>query len=283
MKTTYAIKIQFPVEEQEPAYGVLYSAGMLGCEEQEAADTVTCKAYFADRETAADALRALRKALNATGGEIETVVPQDWIAQWRASMQPARLTENIWVSPTWLKPEMAEGDLWIKIEPKMAFGTGHHATTRLAAAGIVKQQERISGQPFLDIGTGSGVLCFVADHCGADRSIGLEIDMDCQENLAENLTSNPASQPILFIIGTNECLQTHGFFGAIVMNMIRTQSEPLLHSCLHLLRPSGVLIWSGLLCEEKLNAIQAATTCGFNLLEESSEGEWWSGIFQRRD
>ena len=99
-------------------------------------------------------------------------------------MKPALLANGFWVSPLWLTPP-ASAKYWIKIEPKMAFGTGHHETTRFTAVAIIACRRRINHSRILDIGTGSRVFCFTADACGASSCLGVEIDLQCCENLAE--------------------------------------------------------------------------------------------------
>jgi ribosomal protein L11 methyltransferase len=280
MKSAHAFSVSIPADNQEQAMAVLYCCGMLGCEEREKDGIITYTAFFPDPFSGHGAMEALRVSAAATAvSPLTTIEPQDWIAVWRASMQPARLADGVWVSPAWLRPALAPDDLWIRIEPKMAFGTGHHATTRLAARAILDSRTSVSGGRFLDIGTGSGVLCFVADHCGALASVGVEVDLDCRENLSENRAGNRCHRPPDFIIGTIDCLDTRHAFTAIAMNMIRTHSEPLLGPCRAMLRPGGALIWSGILIDESGAVIVAAESRGFRLVARMTEAEWWCGVF----
>jgi ribosomal protein L11 methyltransferase len=282
MKTTFSLTFTTLVDNQELVDAVLYTCGALGCQETDAGSRTIRTAWFADPGAARRAAEALSLLPDTALEPMAPVPPQDWIATWRASMQPAQLTDTIWVSPKWLPPPARPNDFWIKIEPKMAFGTGHHATTRLAARGVLAAGNEIAALPFLDIGTGSGVLCFVADHCGASSVIGIEIDYDCCENLAENRIDNQGNTPPGFIIGGIECLKPGTVFGGISMNMIRTQSEPLLAQCTAMLMPGGALIWSGILIDEKEKVVAAAVGAGFTVVSELYETEWWCGIFRKQ-
>ena len=108
----------------------------------------------------------------------------------------------------------------------MAFGTGHHETTRLAARAVVGEKRTFKNKRVLDIGSGSGVLCFVADRCGARACVGVELDACCRENMAENLRGNNPNGSINFIIGSIDAFKGTRCFSLIVMNMILTESSP---------------------------------------------------------
>lgn len=269
-----------PLEAYEVAMGGWYTQGMAGCEEQAAeGGMVDLQVYFPTEAGAHAAAEDFRRCGSTV--EVVPVVNEDWNAQWRASMQPAIIAPGWWVSPLWLEPPRNAGDHWIKIEPKMAFGTGHHETTRLASRALIDLGAVVKGASFLDIGTGSGVLCFVAAMNGARVWLGVEIDPDCRENLAENRSLNNCTGCGAFVIGSTAALRASAFFDIIVMNMIHTESAPLLGDCRKLLAESGTLLWSGILRDEKQRAIDAAASEGFVLHGELSENEWWCGVFAR--
>jgi ribosomal protein L11 methyltransferase len=253
--------------------------GMLGCEEQSSAEGVLAAVYFKDAVSAQKAARTLAETGQAKNISVETIEDQDWDAKCRESMKPALLADGWWVSPVWLKPP-APAKHWIKIEPKMAFGTGHHETTRLAARAIIAQKRRIKNKRVLDIGTGSGVLCFVAGLCGARSCVGVEIDADCRENLAENRTANTSAGKTAFAVGNINCLKSQGIFDVVVMNMLLTESAPLLDTANALLVPEGTFIWSGLLNVECHEAVESAMKVNLALVSEKRENEWWCGTFR---
>jgi ribosomal protein L11 methyltransferase len=165
----------------------------------------------------------------------------------------------------------------------MAFGTGHHATTRLAASAVQKAARKSpQGFSFLDIGAGTGVLCFIAELHGAGKTLGIDIDPVCAENLSENRRENPGGLcSSAFAVGTIDMLRIIPIFNYIVMNMIRSESEPLLENVFSLLKDGGYVIWSGLLIEEKTAVIAHASEKGFSLCDESFEEEWWCGVFKK--
>ncbi len=283
MKECFCLRGILSTEEYETAVAGWYGLGMLGCEESaQNWSTAEFRVYFASEKSALAAASDLRgKIRRCSTVEVTRVADDDWNARWRSEVRPVLVSPGVWVSPPWLPPPLAEGDHWIKIEPKMAFGTGHHESTRLAAKAIAGCRQNLSGGSLLDIGTGSGILCFSGIIAGAASCAGIEIDPECADNLSENRTFHRDGGSISFMIGTVGALKTGARFDVIVMNMIHTESAPILPDCHRLLAGSGCLIWSGILDEERERAIKAAEEKGFLILSGTAENEWWCGIFRK--
>ena len=280
----YCLYCTITEHQREIADAVGYGHGAEGCVEEPFGQHIKLTLYFSQNDDARAAAASFVELLSIDTPIIEHIPDgQDWNAKWRESMEPAEIAEGVWVSPVWLEPPQVGRKAWIKIEPKMAFGTGHHETTRLAAQELIAQAKFIAGKDILDIGTGSGVLCFVADYAGAKSALGIEIDRDCRENLAENLRDNPArdSGSVRFIIGTTDAINTNcnQKFDAIIMNMLPTESIPLLEQVNTMIRAGGILIWSGILIDDLDEVIDTAANFGFKLTGSRTENEWWCGTF----
>ncbi|MCL2183829.1 MAG: 50S ribosomal protein L11 methyltransferase [Chitinispirillia bacterium] len=284
----YCLTCTIAEDQREIADAVGYGYDAGGCVEEDAAGgRIKLIFYFADKDNAGNAAVSLNEMLAVDDAIIEFVDDkQDWNAKWRESMEPAQIAAGVWVSPTWLEPPAEGRKAWIKIEPKMAFGTGHHETTKLAAKMLISQKDGIVNKRVLDIGTGSGILCFVADYAGAGSSLGVEIDEDCRENLEENLRDNPPRQggSIEFLIGTLDSvnISTNKKFDAVIMNMLSTESMPLLGQICTMVKKGSLLIWSGILVDEKDEVINTAEKFGFFIDDQQTENEWWCGAFLRR-
>lgn len=283
MKTHYRCTFTIPPDSSEMVMAYLYMLDMHGCEEsaETQSSAIIITAYFTTETVACQASQTITATFpQVTASDVEAVPNQDWNAEWRKTMQPAVLAPFWWVSPQWLPPPGKDGDRWIKIEPKMAFGTGHHETTRLAAQALITAQDKVCGNRLLDIGTGSGVLCFTGALLGAAWCLGVELDGDCRENLAENRMLNIDANDSSFVIGTLDAIATPiQHFDVIVMNMIHTESAPQLSRCKTMLKHDGILVWSGILNDEHMAACDAAALEGFSLCNATSEHEWWCGVF----
>ena len=278
---TFCFKCCIPGDIYESKLALWYSLGMQGCEENTVSSGVNVKVYFDSEDAIQSAINDCKTVCSSQILTYSEIQKQDWNAKWRESMQPAKLAPGYWVSPLWLPPNMAANDIWIKIEPKMAFGTGHHETTSLAAEALIDNKNFLQNKVIVDIGSGSGVLCFVADTLGATRSIGIEIDIDCQENLVENYQLNTPSARIDFIIGTTNAIKSSFLPDIIVMNMILTESAPLLAKASESLCTGSLLILSGILVDEYTKTIELAASVSCTLKNETQENEWWCGVFEK--
>lgn len=282
MKSYYCLSLVADEKQKELVLGICYSLDMMGCEEEEKENNLLLRCYFQDEKLTDKAKEHIRNVIQPAHIEISKIEDQDWNEKWRELIEPVKITEKIWVSPAWLKPNLKKGDHWIKIEPKMAFGTGHHETTRLAAQALLSIDiTEKDSYKLLDIGTGSGILCLVADYKGYSKSIGIEIDKDCLGSLIDNMEANDKTGRVSFIIGTIDSIIKKEAFDTIVMNIISTDSEPLLEKCRPLLLPDGKLVWSGLLLEERDYIVNSATLNGWLLVNELKENEWWCGVFKK--
>jgi len=261
--------------------GLLFGSGMLGSVEEDISDErVRLSVYFRPEASLSPLCGELTAAGAVIEGPPEHVPDYDWNETWRQSVQPVLVAPGMWASPSWRPPRMHEGDTWIRIEPATAFGTGHHETTRLAA-GFVAQTVRKHAPSIslLDIGTGSGILCFCARACGAHMCIGVDTDPFCMTNLVDNIRDNPGIEPNGFAIGPTRALSGEGIFDAVVMNILFTHSSPLLAEVKRLLRSGGEFIWSGLLVSDRSQTVGRASEYEFGLVEERTDGEWWAGRF----
>jgi ribosomal protein L11 methyltransferase len=276
---TYCLSLKITKDDRDRALALAAHHGTLGCCEEETEGEVRLECYFGNMTDALAAEYCLMDLRPVHPVKFSVVPQQNWNARWRRNMRPARLTENIWAAPRWLRPPLGRDDKWIIIEPKMAFGSGHHESTRLAAWGIKKLGGRLAaGSVGLDIGTGSGVLCFAAGILGAGFCIGIDKDLSVAQNLAENRRANSQVCRSAFIIGTLEALKTTPRFDFACMNMILTESAPLLKMLHALLKAHAWLVWSGLLGEEREQASARAAGAGFTVRHEQTENEWWACV-----
>ena len=274
MAQFYSFDALVEPQEIENLLAECITENFVGFSETETNGKININVCYDDKDCASSVQKTLLQNYNVS--QVKEIENRDWNEEWKKTISPVKITEKIWVSPKWLEPKMLNGESWIKIEPKMAFGTGHHETTRIAA----KLVEQTAGaKTLLDIGTGSGVLAFAAQIVGYKSITGLEIDEDCEENLAQNLEDNRANSDIRFIIGSIEKIKNSAKFDTVVMNMISSQSIPLLKDVCRVLEKNGALLWSGILMQEKEKIVEEAKKIGFELQTEIVENEWWGAKF----
>ncbi|CAL8464521.1 g4056 [Coccomyxa elongata] len=119
--------------------------------------------------------------------EVEEVPDQEWMDSVRASYQPARIGDGLWIVPTWCTPPEPSATNII-LEPGLAFGTGEHPTTRLCLRALA--QLPLGGTRVIDYGTGSGVLAIAALKMGASEAVGTDTDPLAVQSAACNAGLN---------------------------------------------------------------------------------------------
>ncbi len=117
-------------------------------------------------------LKALGFNLATSQLEITDVAEQDWNSEWKKSFKPIRISKKFIVKPTWEKLAPPPDTFVIEMDPKQAFGTGHHATTQIMVQFLEKyltSQKRV-----LDVGTATGILAIAARKLSAGDIVAID-------------------------------------------------------------------------------------------------------------
>ncbi|SDF18222.1 [LSU ribosomal protein L11P]-lysine N-methyltransferase [Thermus arciformis] len=200
------------------------------------------------------------------GGVWEEVPEEDWLAAWRRDLKPALAPPFVVLAPwhTWEGPEVP-----LVIEPGMAFGTGHHETTRLALKALARHLR--PGDRVLDLGTGSGVLAIAAAKLGGE-ALGVDIDPLVLPQAEANARRNGVQ--VRFLEGSLEAALPFGPFGLLVANLFAELHEAFAPRYREALAPGGKALLTGILQEKAPLVRRAMEEAGFLPLEEAAEGEW---------
>lgn len=243
--------------------------GALGTEEEEGAECVLLACF-----AAGDPLPAAREEF------AERVLAwgrnpwEDWDRSWREQQSPVKVTEELTVCPPWVERPASARHV-VRLEAKMAFGTGSHESTRIAAA--LMENLDLREKSVLDAGTGTGILALYAAMRKARFSAGFDIDPLAGPCLRENLDLNPLPPPhqAAFYVGTLDALRPAARFDVLVVNMIRTETWPLLDALLARTAPDGWLLFSGQRLEDQPYWRQWIAEHDLAVTGEITLGEWW--------
>lgn len=204
------------------------------------------------------------------------VPPQNWNAVWEASIEPVSVGPFL-IVPSWADPPRGREDaILLEIDPKMSFGTGHHATTRLALQHVADAVE--PGDRVLDVGAGTGILSIAACRLGAASALAVEIDERAVENARENVARNEVDECVEVRHGVLAEVDASGF-DVVAANITIDVLLDLLPDLPPRLCPGARLIVSGLFSHDRSRLVDAAAEHGFSLQAEDTEDGWWGGRF----
>ena len=244
----------------------------------------TIHLYWPSDRWSPDHLARLRQTLlqlaNQGQSEPEIVVhslpDQDWNRQWAASVKPLRVGTRIVIRPSWENVEPAAGQIEIILDPKRAFGTGHHATTSLLLEWL--EEDIRGGESVLDVGTGSGLLAMVALRLGAARASGIDYDPDAIDCAREYAALNGFGPELSLRCDTLAGEAPHDL---VLANLDRRTlldlAEPLAGST------GGTLLVSGLLLEQRNDIVEAFAQAGLYAGRQRDREGWLALEFTRAE
>src|SRR5665213_3412469 len=169
------------------------------------------------------------------------VIPQkNWNEVWESNFEPIIVGEMIFVRATFHEPR-PEYPYEIVIDPKMAFGTGHHQTTAMMLELMLETD--FAAKKVLDMGCGTGILAIMASKLGATDITAIDNDLVCFESTVENAKLNQVDH-IHAICGSKEAI-SDGKFDIILANINRNILLEQIQRYAEVLKPGGELYLSG--------------------------------------
>lgn len=218
----------------------------------------------------------------------EAVPDQDWHHQWKQYYQPQVLSRYLTVVPEWVDYHPRPQEQVILMDPGLAFGTGNHDTTRLSAQAL--EMVMRSGERVLDVGTGTGILSFVAGILGAKTVWGLDLDPQAITAARENLTLQTHPQLRALIDRQQIHFQIHDLLqeweqeaDIIVANILPHILVKLFNDSERLLREGGYFILGGILVEKAQEIETAMAAYTFTLVQKTQTAKWVTFIYQKME
>ena len=196
---------------------------------------------------------------------------EDWNAEWTRKIEPILIGKRIIIRPSWKTCPIPRNGFDLVIDPKQAFGTGHHATTQLLIRWL---EEHIQGnETVLDIGTGSGILAMVALRLGASQALGIDHDPVAINYAVEYAQQNQFGSELVFKTSTLAQLSPQPF--DIILANLDYLTLISIHHLLHLFRgATGNLLLSGLLAENEEEITKVFFEKGWLVKEVSNQEQW---------
>ncbi len=180
----------------------------------------------------------------------ETIAEEDWNNNWKKHFKPLAVTPHLWIRPSW-EPTIKGAAAVLEMDPGLAFGTGHHQSTRLAL-GLIDQlcfaHKKIPAR-VLDVGTGTGILAMACARFGSRQVLALDNDPDAVTAARENVVRNHlahkvtvSDQPVAALADRYQ-----GCFDLVTANITHDVLINLAPVLTRLLAPGGGMILAGIL------------------------------------
>jgi ribosomal protein L11 methyltransferase len=209
--------------------------------------------------------------------EIASIEERNWNEVWEQTIQPQRIGP-FFVKPTWSIEKAMTSDILLEIDPKMAFGTGYHETTRL----MLRQIPLIDfvDKKVLDAGTGTGILAIAAIKSGASKAVGFDVDPWSDVNARENSIINQVDDELDIRLGGAEVIKDSEYFDITLANINRNVILDLIPFFVNRTLSGGTILLTGLLDRDELMIREKLTDEPVDILDLRQEGEWI--LFQLR-
>ncbi len=256
-------------------------------DDRRAETRVTVKGYIPASDTDTQRKVEIALLLLSRDGSISeptltTLEQKDWTESWKASFKPMRIGHRTVIVPTWHTYESHPGQVIVRIDPGMAFGTGLHSTTRLCI--IAAERLVRTGMRILDVGTGSGILAILSVLLGAESALGLDTDPLAVQTARENAAVNGVDNAFSIVHGTLDDTdeQTAGTqYDLVLANILAEVIIDMASGLAKAVAPGGALVASGILTSKADKVADALVAEGLAIEERITEGEWTALIVRK--
>ncbi|WP_448697960.1 50S ribosomal protein L11 methyltransferase [Mucilaginibacter sp. AW1-3] len=205
-----------------------------------------------------------------------TLIPQkNWNEVWESNFEPIQIKDQVYVRATFhpAKPDFAYE---VVIDPKMAFGTGHHETTSMIMDWMLDID--FAGKNVLDMGCGTGILAILASKMGAERLVAIDYDPVCFDSTIENSALNHITN-ITPLCGSKEAIPDDQY-DVILANINRNILLEQMDRYAQVLKPGGEIYFSGFYEDPDLEIITAeAAKLGLKYISHKKIKDWVAAKF----
>ncbi len=249
---------------------LLCDAGFESFVPDEAGVSAYIKKELYSPEIVSDALASYE--FNAEIQVKEELIPgQDWNSEWEKNYFQPILFENRCVVHSSFHKDYPKAEYDILIDPRMAFGTGHHETTSLMIERLLSNE--LQGKKVLDMGTGTGILAILAAMRGAQQVVGVEIDPPAYENALDNVKLNGVEM-VEVRLGGVETVTEEAYFDMVLANINRNIILADIASYAKALKSGGMLVLSGFYVEDVDMIVTEAAKHGLDFVSVLDKKRW---------
>lgn len=201
----------------------------------------------------------------------------NWNEEWEKHYDPIIVGDQVYVRASF-HPDQPDFKYEILINPKMSFGTGHHATTYLMISHQLELDHQ--GKRVLDIGAGTGILAIMAHKLGASYIEAFDIDEWCVENGDENFDLNGMTH-VRMGKGTVREVCPKGEFDIVLANINKNVLLDEMEVYSTLVKQGGNLLLSGFYEHDIADIVKKANDFGLDLINQKTKDNWAALVLQK--
>ena len=207
---------------------------------------------------------------------------KDWNEEWEKNFFKPMVIANECVIHSTFHTDYPRMKYDITIDPKMAFGTGHHSTTNLIVTELLSMN--LDNLHVLDMGTGTGILSIVSVLHGAQKAIGIEIDEAAYVNALENIELNNVSDRVEILRGDASLLNNYQeeSFSIVLANINRNVILDDIDKYSKMLKPQGKMLLSGFYINEVDIIEKVAVNYNLKKLYDKEDKNWALLVLEKK-
>ena len=197
---------------------------------------------------------------------------EDWANSWKDYYKPIKIGEKIVIVPAWEKYQQNDGEIIVRMDPGMAFGTGTHETTRLVIRFLEKYIKQ--GMRVADVGCGSGILAICASKLGAGECKAYDIDPTAVKVANENIKDSGLNNVTCEVSDLLKQVDKSAPYDVICANIVADIIIRMMPDVGELMDENSVILASGIIIERSEDVITAFENNGFKVVERIDENGW---------
>lgn len=247
----------------------------------------TLKVYLKSDENVQQIIQEQRQILLSRGFsdndlgswdfEISKMENLDWSKKWKENWTVTKVTDKIYVVPTWLEHEQKDGEIVIDLDPSSAFGTGTHPTTQLCMVAMERFLEQ--GAEMADIGVGSGILTVCGIKLGAKSVYANDNDPLVIEIAKENANLNKVADKCYIELNTADKMTKQYDF--VCANIIHYTIAEIMGDLKNIMKTGGKAVLSGILDEKGQIVIDAIEKHNLKIIDTIHQDIWVAFVVEK--
>lgn len=188
--------------------------------------------------------KILQKAFSIQKIQLKELPFHQWGQRWKKGLKAIRISKRLVICPSWIKYRKKNHEKIIRVDPGMAFGTGHHATTRMCLEWLESRAK--SWKTICDVGCGSGILAISAVKLGTKKAVGIDIDTEAVGAAKENARLNRVAGKISWFTKDISKKKVSWKFDCVLANLTARDIEKNWNALIKRVKTQGILILAGI-------------------------------------